>query len=549
MYKGLGNNLFAISYQYTKILKSRVYFIAALFLVLFLLIILRLAYIMILNHADEHRYGQNAPVTISRADICDRNGVIIATSLPTKSLYACPHEMLDINEAVQKTKSVFTEIDEKILIKKLKESKKFLWIKRNLSPTQEQAILNQGIPGFHFIRTERRVYPDQNLFAHIVGGTDIDNIGIAGIEKVFDETLRNSREKLVLSIDSKIQHAVRDEMIKSISEFKAIGGAAVVMDIKTGEILSLVSLPDFDPNKNSDPNLKERFNMVTSSAIEPGSTAKIFNTAMALESGKITPFSMFDARFPVKLGRFKIHDFKGKARFMSVEEILKYSSNIGSVKIAQAIGHTAQKAFFKKIGLLDAVSCELAETQHPIYPRHWTEASAMTISFGHGIALSPLHLITVMSGILNDGILNMPTLIKRDNHIPGRKILSKKVSDEMKIMMRINVIEGANKYAEVKGYFVGGKSGTAEKPKKGRYMKTANYTGFIGAFPMINPKYSVYVVLDEPQTTEKTHGYRTAGWNAAPTAGRIIKRIAPILNIVMANIEEPDWQEKLRKLQ
>jgi cell division protein FtsI (penicillin-binding protein 3) len=400
----------------------------------------------------------------------------------------------------------------------------------------------------HFLKTERRVYPDCNLLSHIIGGSDVDNVGIAGIEKVFDDALRESTNPISLSIDMKIQYAVRDELQKSINEFNAVGGAAVVMNISNGEIISLVSLPDFDPNKKSDPNDKCRFNMVTSSAIEPGSSAKIFNTSMALETGKITPFTQFDARFPLKVGRFTVHDFKGKATFLSVEEILKYSSNIGSGKIAMEIGPTNQKAFFKKIGMLDAISCELLETQKPIFPHQWSEASAITISYGHGIAVSPLHLITVFSGIMNDGIMNNPTLLKRSNPPMGKRIVSPKTSNLMKALIRLNVTEGTNKFAEVPGYLVGGKSGTAEKQKGGHYLKHSNYCGFIGAFPMTAPKYAVYVVLDDPKASAKTFGYATAGWNAAPTAGKVIKRIGPMLNVtVVQKDQEPDWHEILRK--
>jgi cell division protein FtsI (penicillin-binding protein 3) len=346
----------------------------------------------------------------------------------------------------------------------------------------------------------------------------------------------------------KIQHAVRDELQKGIDEFNAIGGAAVVMRISTGEIISLVSLPDFDPNKNSDPHMKERFNMITSSAIEPGSSAKILNTTMALETGRITPFSVFDARFPLKIGRFTVHDFKGLGKFLSVEEILKYSSNIGSAKIALAVGRATQKRFFKHIGLLDPISCELPEIQRPLYPSPWTDVSSVTVSYGHGIALSPLHLITVVSGIVNDGVLNNPTLLKREGKILGRRIISKKTSDLMKALLRINVTEGRNRFADVSGYFVGGKSGTAEKQKNGRYLKNVNYTGFIGSFPMVNPLYAVYIVLDEPKTTPKTYGYRTAGWNAAPIAARIIKRIGAMLGIAASADAEPDWKSIMRKL-
>lgn len=549
MYGSFGHNFYSLSYRALKIAKKRTLVVISIFILAFLILLFRLAQVMVFNGKDdENSLYMNAPTTSFRADIVDRNNNIIATSLPTVSLYACPHEMIDFDEAAEKTCSVFKDIEKEKFLNRLKKAKKFLWVKRNLSPTQEQEILNQGIPGFHFLKTEKRVYPDKNLLSHVIGGTDVDNNGIAGIEKVFDEALKSSTQPISLSIDINIQHAVHDELQKAIKEFRAKGGAAIVMKIKTGEIFSLVSLPDFDPNRNENPNSRERFNMATSSAIEPGSCAKIINTAMALETKKITPFSQYDARFPIKIGRFTIHDFHGLETYLSVEDILKYSSNIGSAKIALDVGREYQKSFFKKIGLLDTVACELIETQKPLYPKNWGEVSSMTIAFGHGIALSPLHLTTIISGMLNNGIKNNPTLLKKNSETSGERIISEKTAKQIAILMRLNVTEGANKKAEVKGYFVGGKSGTAEKSNRGRYSKTANYTGFIGAFPMPNPKYSVYVVLDEPQATAKTHGYRTAGWIAAPTAANIIQRIGPMLNVIISENQEPDWHKILRKV-
>ena len=549
MYGSFGHNFYSLSYRALKIAKKRTLVVISIFILAFLILLFRLAQVMVFNGKDdENSLYMNAPTTSFRADIVDRNNNIIATSLPTVSLYACPHEMIDFDEAAEKTCSVFKDIEKEKFLNRLKKAKKFLWVKRNLSPTQEQEILNQGIPGFHFLKTEKRVYPDKNLLSHVIGGTDVDNNGIAGIEKVFDEALKSSTQPISLSIDINIQHAVHDELQKAIKEFRAKGGAAIVMKIKTGEIFSLVSLPDFDPNRNENPNSRERFNMATSSAIEPGSCAKIINTAMALETKKITPFSQYDARFPIKIGRFTIHDFHGLETYLSVEDILKYSSNIGSAKIALDVGREYQKSFFKKIGLLDTVACELIETQKPLYPKNWGEVSSMTIAFGHGIALSPLHLTTIISGMLNNGIKNNPTLLKKNSETSGERIISEKTAKQIAILMRLNVTEGANKKAEVKGYFVGGKSGTAEKSNRGRYSKTANYTGFIGAFPMPNPKYSVYVVLDEPQATAKTHGYRTAGWIAAPTAAKIIQRIGPMLNVIISENQEPDWHKMLRKV-
>ncbi|MDR2681974.1 MAG: penicillin-binding protein 2 [Holosporaceae bacterium] len=546
MYQGIGNNIYSATSRSIKMAKQRVFVSVSVFLILFAALILRLAHVMIINGNQQDKFFDSQPLIISRSDIIDRNGNIVATSLPTVSLYACPHEIMDLNEAASKLAEVFPDLEEKHIREKLSSAKKFVWIKRHLSPKKEQLVLNQGIPGLHFLKTEKRVYPDKNLLSHVIGGTDIDNIGISGLEKVFDETLKSSHEPLMLSIDMKVQHAVHDELQKSIKEFNAIGGAAIVMKISTAEIISMVSLPDFDPNKNSNPTDKEHFNMAISSAIEPGSSAKIFNTAMALETGKITPFTKFDARYPIKVGRFTIHDFKGQATFLSVEEILKYSSNIGSAKIALEVGAAVQKQFFKKIGLLDPIYCELSESQHPLYPRQWSDVSAMTISFGHGIALSPLHLISIFSGLLNNGFLLPPTLLKKERALSEKTIISPKVSDQLKALLRINVTEGKNRFADVPGYCVGGKSGTAEKPKKGRYMRNANYCGFIGAFPMTNPVYAVYVLLDEPKASAKTYGYATAGWNAAPTAANIIRRIGPLLGVMASSEDDPDWKKILK---
>lgn len=548
MFSKIGHNFYFLAFRNVKVAKKRVLFIISAFAFLFATVICRLCYVMVINGSDRAARNYSPPNLISRADILDRNGAIVATSLPTVSLFAYPREILDINEAVDKLSSVFADIDKNKLRRQISSSKKFVWIKRNLSPQQEQAVLNLGVPGAHFLKTERRVYPDRNLLAHVIGGSDVDNIGIAGVEKVFDSALRESANPIYLSVDVKIQYAVRNELQKSIDMFNAESGAAIVMNISTGEIISLVSLPDFDPNKKFNPKDKNHFNMATSSAIEPGSTAKIFNTSMALETGRITPFTRFDARFPLKVGRFTVHDFQGKATFLSVEEILKYSSNIGSGRIAMEVGAAKQKAFFKKIGMLEPVQCELTEVQRPIFPRYWLGANAITISFGHGIAVSPLHLITVFSGIINDGVMNNPTLLKRTAPSAGKRVISRKTSNLMKALIRLNVTEGTNKFAEVPGYLIGGKSGTAEKQKKGRYLKHSNYCGFVGAFPMNSPKYAVYVVLNNPKPSAKTFGYATAGWNAAPTAGRIIKCIGPMLNIpIVPKEQEPDWHKILRK--
>lgn len=526
--------------------RQRVAIGIAIFSAIFLVLAIRLIQVMVFD-AEQFCKQHNESfrqLNIFRADILDRNGQLIATSLPTVSAYAKIKEIQNIQEAAEKIIDVFPEINKSDLIKKFSSDKKFIWIKRHLSPVQEQKLLNLGIPGIEFLKTERRVYPDSSLVSHVVGFTDIDNCGISGIEKSFDDVLKFSKNPVQLSIDLRIQHAVRQELLAGIQEFSAKGAACIVMKMDTGEILSMVCLPDFDPNIVTNPSNKANFNFATSAAIEPGSSGKIINTALAIKNG-ISTHKKFDARFPLAVGRFRINDFKGKGTFLSVAEILKFSSNIGSAKIALEIGPSIQKEFFKELGLLSQMKFELLEVQQPLFQKKWTEVTTMTISYGHGIAFSPLHLIMAVSGILNNGIMQNPTLLKVTNLPKGKRVVSEKVSKQLQYLLRLNVLEGTNKKAEVKGYFVGGKSGTSEKIKGKSYQKNANYTSFIGSFPMGAPRYAVYILLDEPQATEYTFGFKTAGWNAVPLSAKIIAKIIAILGIVPYRNAEPNWNDML----
>lgn len=529
---------------------GRLYFLSSLFVVSFIGILVRLIYISVIDRDEYYHLSKYySPAENLRADILDRNGCILATSIPTMSAYAVPNDMIDINDAVSKLCSTFKDIDKELLIKRIKRSKKFVWVKRHMSPAQEQTLLGLGIPGIYLIKTNRRVYPCKDLCSHVVGFTDIDNNGISGLEKSLDNRLcKNNSTPLRLSLDVRIQHAVKDELAKSIKKFHAKGGGGVVLDIKTGEILSLVSLPDFDPNSVSNPYSPENFNIMTNSAIEPGSSAKIINTALALQYGNINTQTKFDARHPIKVGRSFIDDYHGKYTYLSVEEILKYSSNIGSVKMVLDVGPEKQKLFFKNLGLLDHMDLELGGLQKPIYQKKWSEISAMTISFGHGIAFNPLQYAVSIAGLLNDGVLISPTLLQRK---PGdlcirKRVISSNVSKQLCYLLRIDVLEGGNKKAEARGYLVGGKTGTAEKTKNGRYLKNANYTCFVGAFPMTDPKYLVYVVLNEAKGIQETFKFATAGWNAAPTFSNITKKIANLLNVPQHDGEEINWKMLLK---
>ena len=531
-------------------LKSRFAFLLSLFSIAFIAICVRVLYVSIFDRDEYyHKSSYYSPSDLYRAEIIDRNGNLLATSIPTVSAYAVPREMLDVNDALDKLSATFKDIDRKTLLKRIKRSKKFVWVKRHLSPSQEQALLGLGIPGIYFIKTERRVYPCKDLCPHIVGFTDVDNNGISGVEKTLDNRLKGDPNTPVrLSIDTRVQHVVKSELAASMEKFHAQGAGGVVLNIKTGEVLALVSLPDFDPNIVTDPFKRENFNLMTNAALEPGSSAKIINTALALQYGDIKASTQFDARYPIKAGKSVINDYHGKYRFLSVEEILKYSSNIGSVKMVLEVGVDKQKEFFQRLGLLEPMSFELCGMQKPLYPKNWTEISGMTISFGHGIAINPLQYASSIAGLLNDGVYVHPTLLKRssDDILPAKRVVSSEVSKQLCYLLRIDVLEGGNKKAEAEGYLVGGKTGTAEKTKGGKYLKNANYTCFVGAFPMNDPEYLVYVVLDEPKGIKETFGYATAGWNAAPTVSNIVKKMANLVYIYKNLGEEINWKLLLK---
>jgi cell division protein FtsI (penicillin-binding protein 3) len=468
----------------------------------------------------------------SRADIVDRNGVLLASSLATASLHADPKLIIDPVEATQKLASVLSGLDYNDTLSKLKSDKRFVWIRRNLNPREHYEVNRLGIPGIYFQREERRVYPNANLTAHVVGFTGVDNSGLMGIEQSFDKRLRASGEPVQLSLDVRLQHIVKRELQSAVDEFQALGGAGMIMDVKTGEVLAMVSLPDFDPHApTNDENA--RFNRNTLGVYEMGSTFKIFNSALALESGKIHMGDSFDATKSIRVGRFSISDYHGKNRWLTVPEIFMYSSNIGSVRMAMEVGTTAQRTLMDKFGLLKRSPVEIPEVGAPMVPHPWREASTMTIAFGHGLSVSPVQMAAASAAAMNGGILHPATLLKRapDAEIPGTRAISPQTSDHIRRLMRLVVTQGTATGAAAPGYVVGGKTGTAEKTSGHGYAKKALLSSFVGGFPINDPRYLVLAMIDEPKGNKRTFGYATGGWVAAPLAGRIIKQIGPLMGI------------------
>jgi cell division protein FtsI (penicillin-binding protein 3) len=475
-----------------------------------------------------------------RSDIVDRNGVILATSLVTASLYANPKVMLDKPQALQKLSSALADVDKADLRAKLDGDKSFVWIKRNLTPSEQYKVNALGIPGVYFRDEEKRIYPHKNLFAHTLGFVNIDGHGIAGVEKQFDSYLLKKAsdanyadEPLALSVDVRVQNVVREALLDSITNYKAKGGSGIVMDVTTGEIIAMVSLPDFDPNQPTASKPDELFNRATYGTYEMGSVFKTFTMAMAMNSNKIQMKDTYDVATPIKIGGFTIHDYHPKASTLTIPEIFMYSSNIGSAKIALDVGVQTQKDFLKKIGLLSELPLELPEKSSPQIPQTWSKITSMTVAYGHGIAVTPMHIASATSSLVNGGLLYPVTLLKKDGtEIYGQRVVNTKTSDNIRKLLRFVVQYGTGGKANVASYMVGGKTGSADKVVAGGYNRGAIISSFVGAFPMNKPKYIVFAMLDEPVGNKSTGGFATGGMIAAPVVNKIISRVGPILNVM-----------------
>jgi cell division protein FtsI (penicillin-binding protein 3) len=505
-----------------------------LFLVAFLTIALRLLEVGVWDAGGERDIAAlpTKDLGVQRADILDRNGVLLATSLPTASLYADPQQVSDPAGAARKLAGVLPDLSQAETAAKLGAQSRFVWIKRDLTPRQQYAVNRLGIPGLYFQREERRVYPQGALTAHVVGFTDIDNKGLAGIEESFDDVLK-SGQPVQLSLDVRIQNILRDEIRRAIDDFSAIGGAGLVLDVDTGEVLAMVSLPDFDPREAGTASPDQRFNRATLGIYEMGSTFKMFDVAAALDSGAIGIDDSVDASRPLRIGGFTISDYHPENRPLTVSEVIMYSSNIGAALIAERMGTERQKRFLDSVGMLRRASIELPETGLPMFPSEWRPINTMTIAYGHGIAVSPLHLAAGIAALVNGGIMRPATLIKRnaDQVADGDRVIKAETSVEIRKLMRLVVERGTGKKADVPGYLVGGKTGTADKLGSHGYVANARMASFVGAFPINAPRYVVLAMIDDPKPNAQSYGYATGGWVAAPAVGRIVQRMAPLLGL------------------
>jgi len=513
---------------------ARIVVAAALFCLAFLVIAARLVEVIGFQHG-ETRLAHLHPVdkiARGRGDILDRNGVLLATTLDTPSLYANPKQVPNPRQTTADLARMIPDLDAKEIYAKLTSDKSFVWIKRQLTPREELEVNRLGVPGLQFEREERRVYPKGNLLAHVTGFTGIDGKGLSGVERGLDDTLRLGQTE-ILSIDSRLQFILHDEIQRQMDQFSAIGGMGIVMDVRTGEVLALESLPDFDPNNPGAAPRDAVFNRVTLGTYEMGSTFKIFNTAMVLESGVANLASKFDATNPIQIGRYTIHDDHPQRRWLTVPEVFQYSSNIGAAKMALAAGIDRQEDFLGRLGLLRAPKFELPEIGAPLVPSHWATVNLMTIAFGHGMSVSPLQMATGVSAVVNGGKLYPPTLVKHDaaNMPVGQQVMSAEISAQMRKLLRLVVTSGTGKFAEAQGYVVGGKTGTAEKVSGHHYDTKELLSSFIGVFPINDPRYLVMISIDEPHGNHASYGFATGGWAAAPGVGHVVERMAPLVGI------------------
>ena len=496
------------------------------------------------SHAARRGASGDAVAT-ARPDILDRNGEILATDVKTPSLFGEPRRIIDVDEAIELLTAVMPDLDTTELRERLGGKRGFVWLKREISAKQQTEVHRLGIPGVGFLTENKRVFPNGPEVSHLLGHVNIDNQGIAGIEKWLDSrgladlhragfASDRQQEPVTLAVDLRVQHALRDELVAAREKFKAKASAGIVLDVRTGEVVAMVSEPDYNPNNPREALDPDRINRLTTGIYEMGSTFKAFTAAMALDSGRYTLNSMFDARTPLRYGRFNISDYHAQRRMLSMSEVFTYSSNIGAAMMAKGIGIEGHKTFLRRLGQLDRLRTELPESAEPMVPRRWAEINTVTIAYGHGLSVAPLQAVMGIAALMNGGLLIPPTFLKRseaDARALARQVIKPETSAAMRYLMRLNAEKGTATRADVKGYYVGAKTGTAEKVVLGRYSKTKLLTDVMAVVPADDPKYVLLIMLDEPQAIAETHGFATSGWNAVPVAAKVIARIAPLLGI------------------
>src|SRR5277367_829952 len=458
-----------------------------------------------------------------------------------------------LKEAVELITAVLPDVNAKELRERLSSKKGFVWVKRQVTPKEQQEIFHLGLPGVGFVPENKRVYPNGPIGAHVIGFVDKDNIGIAGMEKYLDQQSLtdphvagftvdpDSLKPVRLSLDLKATHALRDELKAGLEKYQAKAGAGAIIDVNTGEIIALESLPDYDPNDPPDmtkESSKDKINRINVGVYEMGSTFKAISISMALESGKVNLGSRIDARDSLRYGRFTIHDFHATHRVLTVPEVFTHSSNIGTARMALMVGVQGHQAFLKKMGQLDRLRTELPESAEPLVPKRWTELNTMTIAFGQGLNVAPIQALMAVAALVNGGHMIVPTFLTRneaDAMASSHRVVSEQTSESMRYLMRSNATHGSASFANIEGYYVGGKTGTADKIIHGHYSQDKVFTTFMAITPADKPKYLYMVLYDQPQAVAGDGGYHTAAHNAGRVAGLLIRRVQPLEGVPPAS--------------
>ncbi|RMA43113.1 peptidoglycan D,D-transpeptidase FtsI family protein [Rhodophyticola porphyridii] len=531
--------------------ETRLLLLAMCFFAAFVTVGLRMSTLAASEPQEPRIATSGSAILNTRADIVDREGRVLATNLVTNSLYAHPHEIIDPVAAARGLAGIFPDLEEEALLRRFTSDSRFIWLRRYISPEQEQQVHELGEPGLLFGPREMRLYPNGSVAAHILGGAGFGQeavnaaevIGVAGVEAQFDEDLRDPARDgapLELSIDLTVQSAVEQVLAGGMVIMNARGASAVLMDVHTGEIRAMASLPDFDPNARPQPLTEgdqadsPLFNRAVQGVYELGSVFKIFTVAQALNEGLVSPATMVDTTGPLRMSGFSISDFRSYGPSQSVTDVIVHSSNIGTARLAQMLGAERQQRFLEQLGFFQPTLVEMVESRsgRPLLPARWGELTTMTVSYGHGISTSPLHLAAAYASITNGGTLIQPTLLRQDGPQNGERVVSEAVSAQIRDMLRAVVTDGTASFGDVAGYAVGGKTGSADKPRPtGGYFEDRVLSTFASIFPADDPRYVLIVTLDEPEILALGEARRTAGWTAVPVAAEVIRRVAPLLGI------------------
>ena len=528
--------------------RSRLAFGVLAFLASLAVLSIKLVDLGTLNREPPSSAGASVSTApVKRGDILDRNGRLLATSVVSRALVAWPPQIDDVDEAAERLSGALPWLSFEEARQRLSLKQSFVFVARRLTPRDQRAVLALGLPGIGLESEDLRIYPHGSLAAHVVGRTQPSAqgpVGNAGAEKRFNAILSDPTQGVQLSIDIRVQHIIREELARGVEYFSAIGGAGLVLDIRTGEVLAMVSLPDFDPNRQA--TIDERqANRASLLVAEMGSTFKLLTLATALDKGVAQLSSPFDASAPIKVAGHRIRDYRGKDRALSAAEVVVHSSNIGAALMAQKIGTESFRHYLDALGLLSRPALELPEVGHPIVPGNWRPLTTMTVGFGHGLSVSPVQIASAIGTLANDGLAAPVTLLRRTSPAAPRRVFSSATSDRIRWVMRQVVVRGTASKANSDAYPVGGKTGTAEKVVNGRYDRSKRLTSFVGVFPINAPRYAIFIMLDEPKGRKETYNFATAGWNAVPVAGALIPRIGAMLGVPVAGPDSDAWMQQV----